>query len=202
MNAIIKGGETLEEIGERTEAIRATFLHIPKTGGRTIRAVFDVRPGFCGIDHGGDSPLYDKTIRNAWDDLGFVFTFVRNPYDRLISAYSHGCIRKHWTDFEEFILSPLGLEQDYRNKIIVIRPIISWLDGLPPVATFYYEDFERHFRAIGKLFGLPDSFKIPRMNQHPHPPFRSVYTEKMAEIVYRFFEADFIRFGYDRDSWK
>jgi hypothetical protein len=56
---------------------RSVFLHVPKTGGASIRH------GFFKNQYEGPC---QGSIPDEWADL-FKFGFVRNPFDRLISAW-------------------------------------------------------------------------------------------------------------------
>jgi hypothetical protein len=195
--------EDLDNLGK--ENVKATLIHIPKTGGRTIRYLFKKRNDFKVLDHGTDSLLVlGKTdlIKKIWDDLGFVFAFCRNPYDRCISAFSHGCFNNRWESFEVFLTSKDGLEKALHSQIIVFRPMVMWLKDIPEPAIYRFELFEATLWHIIARFGFPIPDEIPKHNHHPHPPYKECYTQKTADIVYNFYEADFKRFNYERESWK
>jgi len=76
----------------------ATFIHIPKTGGTMMRIWGNFHtPGkmtenecikYPGITV--DRHWQLNKIKNAWPDPGTVFTFVRNPYARLVSQFFWG----------------------------------------------------------------------------------------------------------------
>lgn len=68
---------------------RCVFIHLPKTGGSTIRnGIF--KSNYIG-------PLF-RSIPEDWNTR-FKFAFVRNPYDRIVSAwkmFSEGMKSSNW----------------------------------------------------------------------------------------------------------
>jgi hypothetical protein len=73
----------------------ATFIHIPKTGGTMMRYWGKTNIPDKMLE--GSCPRYpdvvvdrhwqlDK-IKEVWPNPGTIFTFVRNPYDRLVSHF-------------------------------------------------------------------------------------------------------------------
>lgn len=68
------------------------FLHIPRTGGTLIENKLREKysQDYYGIDKMGLSKqhyMLDKLISNKDKNNIFVFTFVRNPFDRILSSY-------------------------------------------------------------------------------------------------------------------
>lgn len=68
--------------------VPATFIHVPKTGGMSFYdwvnrniTVFD-RP-----DVNTHSTACLDACKTRWTELGTTFSFVRNPYSRLVSMY-------------------------------------------------------------------------------------------------------------------
>jgi hypothetical protein len=72
----------------------ATYRNIPKTGTTSFR--------FWARDHIPSSIIMEDPerpynmlhlslddIKNKWPDYGTTFTFVRNPYDRMVSIFHH-----------------------------------------------------------------------------------------------------------------
>ena len=68
---------------------RCVFIHIPKTGGASIRH---------GVFKGNVDGPKQGFIPENWKSL-YKFAFVRNPYDRVISAwkmFSEGMEQSVW----------------------------------------------------------------------------------------------------------
>ena len=59
---------------------RFVFVHIPKTGGQSIEKSFQWK----GLRH-RPFEYYENKVVNLKEY--FKFTFVRNPFDRLVSSY-------------------------------------------------------------------------------------------------------------------
>jgi hypothetical protein len=66
---------------------KIVFIHITKTGGETVELLLDIPKN------------HDRAIdRIKSDDKQYKFAIVRNPYDRLVSWYSH--LRKELDDID------------------------------------------------------------------------------------------------------
>ena len=89
------------------------FIHIPKTAGTSIsQALFGSDFGHCTVDH------YEIFSPKRFHNY-FKFAFVRNPWDRFLSAYKFlnkggmYSVDKNWADihfsefndFDQFVLS-------------------------------------------------------------------------------------------------
>ena len=77
------------------------FIHIPKTAGTSISATLNI-PKDC------EHRTLQQTIKKKSDlDKYYKVSFVRNPYDRMVSLYNEkketGHLYKN-VDFKKFIL--------------------------------------------------------------------------------------------------
>ena len=92
------------------------FLHIPKTGGSSIgKALLEA----CGIKEDYESFYihYDNLTEDMLKEY-FVFTFVRNPWDRLVSSYRFQKNINTQVSFNSFLKDTLGsFEQGYNTTL-------------------------------------------------------------------------------------
>ena len=111
-----KKGTLLHSFSEKKQI----FIHIPKTAGISV-----VKSFFGDITlEGHRSVWFYKQVLGKDLSEFFIFTFVRNPWDRLYSAYKFlqkGGINIHdknafdmylseYNDFEDFVLNGLNEE--------------------------------------------------------------------------------------------
>lgn len=186
------------------------FFKMPKTGGSSVDLALDNR---CVIlPHGPDDKTdvvrkYRESHRHA-----FVFCFLRNPFDRLLSAYSYhvGDSRyKHAVDFEDRkkYIEPY---RDFRDFVVHgvgsglvveqrhVKPQHSWItdDGKLLVDWMgHTEALQEDFDEVCRLIGI-DTRRLGVENQSNHQDYRCVYDEEMADIVARTFAMDFELGGY------
>ena len=66
----------------RNRALGLLFVHVPKCGGSSVEAQL-------GIDHGHRSAVYFRAADPALFARAWKFSIVRNPYDRLVSAFHY-----------------------------------------------------------------------------------------------------------------
>ena len=64
---------------------KSTFIHIPKTGGTSISTWLKNAYG-VNYNKGFKHASYEE-MKRTFGDLGFTYTVVRNPWDRVVSAY-------------------------------------------------------------------------------------------------------------------
>jgi hypothetical protein len=95
--------------------IKHIFVHVPKTGGRSMSCVPWNRADIYN--------LYGHyTIRDIMD-LGidvskyYKWCFVRNPWDRILSAYDFSQeLKKQFSTFEEFVNIIYKYKECYKQK--------------------------------------------------------------------------------------
>jgi hypothetical protein len=166
-----------------------TFCHIPKTGGTSVKKVLSVQ-----TNHN----VFDRKNSNC-----FSFAFVRNPYQRFLSAYFFlvngglGTKQKNEkekyignSDIDEFIKTKLvnSLEQEHFTPQHYFIP--DGVDYLGKVETM-----QQDFNEICKVIGL-EPIQLPYENKTPKYEYE--LTDEQKDIIYEIYKEDFIRFGYQK----
>ena len=179
-------------------ALKTIFFHIPKTGGLSLaEALFGNRAA-------GHITTEDaRVIFGAWGfQRFFKFCIVRNPWDRLVSAYHY--LKTHPTSSAV----PLAQTHSFQDFIGFIPQLIEEVH-LRPQSSFVAEgdgrlvvDYVGKFEQLEESFGeicarLGISTTLPHVNPSPHPDFRGCYTRQMWEQVKTIYWRDVKMFGYE-----
>lgn len=188
------------------------FSHIPKSAGTSIvDSLFGQKSRHVPVLR---YAAFDQQLFND----SFKFTFVRNPWARIHSAYHylHRVVGKgdkflDWTwathhlsdrhSFENFILGLRDLR--YRSAVKRyphFRDQVDWISipGRGVVMDFIgrFESLELDFAHVCKLHGRPD-LTLPRLRPGTGQGYREAYTEQMADLVADIYRRDIDALGYD-----
>lgn len=185
------------------------FLHVPKTGGTAISKALGFQYGHV--------PVSRFIAREpARFDAAFSFAFVRNPWDRLFSAfnYLHAAIGlnqsrdlrwagKHlarYPDFEAFVHA---LKTPATRRVIWqwphFRSQADWLslpgDG-PVQASFVgrFEDITQDSADLASQLGVEIDLPVTRRAQSYA---EKRFTPQMVSIIGDLYARDARLFGYD-----
>ena len=186
---------------------RAIHIHIPKCAGTSVREAL------MGISKRAHVPLsrYAAFDPDRFEQY-FKFAFVRNPWDRLLSAYTYlspgskgetSWSRKHlpqFAGFEEFVLA-LDRPRFRRNalRFLHLRPQLNWitLPGRETPALDFIGRFERlqeDVQLLAQRLGLTAS--LPHLNASTCLNYRDAYSSRMRAIVAEVYHCDVDSFGY------
>jgi hypothetical protein len=190
---------------------RSIFVHVPKTGGVSVcRAIY----GPVGAGH---IPLAGYQLAFSAREFGayFKFGFVRNPWDRVYSAYAF--LRKggmdaadrrfaaetlaRYPDFESFVerwLDPQNAASwvHFRPQASFLRRQLDHAIGVDFVGRF--ETLAADFEHVAERLGMAVS--LPRANaSERRSSYRDVYTPRMREVVAAVYAEDIHTFGYAFD---
>jgi chondroitin 4-sulfotransferase 11 len=189
---------------------RCIFVHVPKAAGISVAmALF----GNLAGGHAGARDYRKVFGRDFW--RYFKFTFVRNPYTRLVSAYEflrggghpawatnqrfRDQVLSEYVDFADFVLG--WLKPRTRWPEPHFRPQCEFLElGGRLVMDFVgrVERIEEDFATVYDRLGF-QTRKLPRLNEthYGHAALGEYYTSDAVErCVQDFYARDFELFGY------
>lgn len=204
-------GDRYNPYSRENDLTESIFAHIPKTGGTSVATCV----------YGGWKRHYPLSHYAAFDPDRYrrylKFAFVRNPWDRLLSAYSYLTGRggpleapgerwaranlAHYPDFESFVLSLR--DRRTRRRIVNyvgLRPQLSWLvlPGSSKVEVDFLGRFERlseDYARLADRLGVTEP--LPFKNASRHQSYKHAYSAEMRQIVAELYEADISAFGYE-----
>ncbi len=181
------------------------FVHIPKCGGISIYS-----DEFIYFHHN----LRDKNFVYFKDSLErkgaeFSFAFVRNPWDRLVSAYEYlknGGIcpldaedyLNLFSKYENFKEMVLNWEEVFFDQIH-FKSQSDWIcdnDG-NIIVDFVgkFENLQQDFDIVCDRMQIPRK-KLPHTNKTNHKHYTKYYNDEIREIVAKKYARDIEYFGY------
>ena len=186
------------------------FVHIPKSAG------ISVNTALFGSYGGGHLTVkeYKRIFGPVVYRNYFSFTFVRNPYERLYSAWNflrNGGFKEDeriWAEnnimkydlFSDFVLEWLNSESIW--KINHFKPqyfFVCDLNNHPEVDFIgRVENIDEDFQYVCNQLGVENS--LPRLNcsQFKDSNIMTAYTSEAFEKVNRLYDLDFKIFDYSK----
>jgi hypothetical protein len=167
----------------------------------------------------------DAVVEMLSSDKWFRFCVVRNPYDRLVSAWKQKLVSDNddgYAWLREEIRAASGRDAD---SPIAFRDSVQYLltnDAMagdahwipmcstmrPDIVDYHaigrFEKFQSDFASILRSIGAPPevvSRATVVSNATAGTRLTDVYDEAVADRVYAHYEDDFAAFGYAKDSW-
>lgn len=196
-------------IVDQHEQKQCLYVHVPKTGGCSVKTV----PWVVPFAHQTATRISSQLAPERWMTTT-TFSVVRNPWDRVVSLYSffrqlspdhrwyYGANvfvaerLKSFSTFDEFVLSlpgsPLLDALHFRPQTEFVCDVDGRLavDHLLRSETLN-ADFERLCEAVGN-----DWVSLPHCNASSHPPFDTLYTQDAVPIVAEIYSDDVETLGY------
>lgn len=187
---------------------RCIFVHIPKCAG------ISVCQSLFGNIAGGHDSIRSYQLMFSPHEFSeyFKFAFVRNPWDRLVSAYLYlkegGRVEsdravaaksvKPFKDFEDFVRR--GITQKPIRKVFHFRPQVQFICLLRnrPALDFIgrFETLNEDFAYITRRLNVQATLQQLNRTASKQRDYREYYTEETARIVGEVYADDVKVLGY------
>lgn len=172
------------------------FVHVPKCGGNSIKEAFNLK----GHNHSKITPEY---VNENYSNY-FKFTFVRNPWDRVVSAfkylkdvstldaYHRDFINTRYPQFEDFIKSKEWTEWLHflpQHQFISIDSKIC-VDFIGKVETM-----QSDFNIICKTLGVKPK-TLSKINATNRNNYTEYFDDETRQIIADVYAKDIELFEY------
>jgi len=213
------------------------FIHIPKTAGTSLNEALTKEPAVTPQKLGRKlrylptllnpkeptspkliTPPIEKHAKalNIKQTLGkklwgnyFTFTFVRNPWDMMVSSYKWWlqkahmwphlqqdiCRIQHMKGFREFLQSPYGAKMINEQQGSIMDWITDEDDRIIVDYIGKFESLEQDFSQICKIINMP-KLTLPHSNVTNREDYRKYYDDQTREWVAKRFSRTVKQFNY------
>ena len=201
---MLKDLSTLETFNNSSK--KFSFIHIPKTGGSSIQKLMENSNNKVRL-HDHFSYTYKKSIDN---DPNIKFTIVRNPYDRLVSAFHYlkkgGANNKTDLEFQkklEKFHSFKDFINNFDNKLmydifhfVPQYEYIVFNNNLMIDNILHLENINNEFKNFCLKYNLGEII-FPNTNKSSHENYTIYIKDKnIRDKIYKLYEKDFNLLNY------
>ena len=167
---------------------KVIFVHIIKTGGVSIATALNMNAKHY---HEPATTIRKVVGEDIWSDY-FKFTFVRNPYEKIVSQYHFNGYKLAYkgSTFKEYIKAWNAGKKISRFPQSHLSYINEKLDLIGR-----FENLQQDFNTICDKIGIPQQ-QLPHLNKSPHKHYTEYYDDETREIVAEKYARDIEYFGY------
>lgn len=186
--------------------IKAVFIHIPRTGGSSIKRILRDVGGFSEEMTHADFRYVKEKLGNEWKNY-FKFSIVRNPFSRMVSWYNwlvyssklgkdkRGRIVQHPGTFENFLFNYNRIYKKDRMTGYTFKKQQVEFIGNKMDFVGRFENLQEDFDYICKRIGMKN-IKLPVRKKTEETDYKSYYTRKLRDYIIHTFYDDLKTFGY------
>ena len=178
------------------------FIHINKCGGTSIERALRIPI----INH--DTALERlKIIGSRRFNACWKFTFVRNPFDKVVSHYEYRKLTNQTDmgtcpiDFDRWVELAYGEKNTkYYDQPKMFMPQTKWIsDETGEIIVDYigrFESIESDFGTVCRKLGVTTTLPHVKSTRRKKP-YRSYYSRRSRAIIEDHFREDLDKFGYE-----
>lgn len=187
---------------------KCIFIHIPRTAGTSIER--SIRSDWTWTNFKKEKHILASTAKllykDYWNDY-FKFSFVRNPWDRMLSmskyADFYGCeVENDKINIDQYMQKYPRVEIDPRSKSVIenVEPIKNavYLNILNEELDFIgrFENLQEDYSKVCSIINCKNEIKHIEPNHKKFKHYTEYYDEETREIVAEKYAKDIKYFGY------
>ena len=198
----------------RIQKYNLAFVHSPKCGGTSVSNWLKKigRANHTRLSDGKNdthnsipSTLVHNNMKR--EDLGFVFTTVRNPWAREFSNYTHimgrvrdypasiANVKKQVTDFSSWVELFNGNSFEHYHKDETKSPQAYWTQQCDLVIKL--EELDKEFYKIQDILKSKENLVNKNVRFEDREEWKKHYNKDTIDIVYKAHEEDIKKYNYD-----
>ena len=192
------------------DKLAAVFLHIPKTGGTTVKSLLDISqlnsedPNLIPSPQHLTCTMLRERMGAEKYDRYFKFTFIRNPWGRLLSDYfwrQAAPRRKLDMTFPEFTeLASDVVENGHYYRDRFADHFIPQVEFTRDVDAIYrFEKLEQGLLSAAVILDV-DVGRVPAKQKKPHDEYWRFYDSASRSRIEDLYREDIETFGYEFGS--
>ena len=175
------------------------LIHIPKTAGTSIKKALGLRTDIV------DYRIPKDMVNNLLWEKYFVFCFVRNPFERLVSLYKYHTSDVYcWQNGVLYLENPNLQNMEFEDYFYTYRHSpelqaqINYIHHkYSPYPIDYigrFEDLIEDFNVLIRSINV--KAKLPTLAPNLHQAYRHYYTLRFKQEVANFYGEDLEYFKY------
>ncbi len=167
------------------------FIHIPRTGGTSIETSLGLKME-NELKHKSALEIRQRVREEKWTN-SFVFSFVRNPWDRMISLYHQPYFRNKTDICNKGLMDFI---QNYQPTQWEKKFYFQYLNtpGIDMVGRF--ENRKEDLLKITQQTGVKIDATIHDRETVRDLDYRTYYNDETRQLVYEMYFDDIKKYGY------
>ena len=177
------------------------FVHINRTAGTSILYSLGIKTK----NHFSVKDVINASSKEKWENV-FTFTFVRNPWSKVVSQYNHRVktnqtkLKENNIPFSEWVKKTYGDEKDltYYDKPLMFMPQYDCLVDNTGIININFigkfEDLKEDFLNLSSHLEVKK--KLKKTNASKLVNYKDYYNSGTAKIIEKHFEKDIEYFKY------
>lgn len=186
------------------------YISIPKTGSESIRAAIDDFSDVSSVSDGNSCYFHHIThdkIMQCFDYASryYTFTFVRNPWSRLVSQWTYMCNYSKQTKCYDWfrsrccdMINQCKSFSSFVESEYTTAPCYNWLNINNKISVDYVgklENIQHDYKQICSSLGI-DCKPLEHVNKTNHDHYTTYYNDHTRAVVSEKYAIDIKCFDY------